>query len=393
MKIVHVANFYGPNSGGIKTTLHALGRGYLEHGHEFIYIVPGTRLQSEVTSYGRKIELPSLLLPGSGGYQMIKSNRELKRVLAEINPDRLEVSDRFTLLSLGRWARARQIPSIAFSHETLDGLAKRFIPLPTPIRKALVRWHNQKLASSFDQIIATTDFAAREFREIKCTNLVKVPLGVDLTTFHPTHRDLAFREELLQGSSILLVHCGRLSPEKEPQRSLEALRELRSRGIDARLIIIGTGPMWKKIRSLAKDLPVDTLGYICDRHRVARILAAADVSIAPGPLETFCLAALESLASGTPVVASASSAVGEFLALDQDIPAGAVAANSGRAFADAIEDLLSTPGVRAMARHVAEQLPWTRSISLMYQAHDISAIGELAPHMTTRRRVRIERAS
>ena len=38
MRIVHVANFYGPNSGGIKTMLHELGKGYLQHGHEFIYI-------------------------------------------------------------------------------------------------------------------------------------------------------------------------------------------------------------------------------------------------------------------------------------------------------------------------------------------------------------------
>ncbi|MCX7283667.1 MAG: LysR substrate-binding domain-containing protein, partial [Novosphingobium sp.] len=40
------------------------------------------------------------------------------------------------------------------------------------------------------------------------------------------------------------------------------------------------------------------------------ILASADVSLAPGPIETFCLAALESLAAGTPVVASNTSAVG-----------------------------------------------------------------------------------
>ena len=46
MRIVHVANFYGPNSGGIKTTMHELGRGYLAQGHEFIFIVPGTRRQS-----------------------------------------------------------------------------------------------------------------------------------------------------------------------------------------------------------------------------------------------------------------------------------------------------------------------------------------------------------
>ena len=41
MKIIHIANFYGPKSGGIKTTLHNLGSGYTNRGHDFTYIVPG----------------------------------------------------------------------------------------------------------------------------------------------------------------------------------------------------------------------------------------------------------------------------------------------------------------------------------------------------------------
>ena len=64
MRIVHVANFYGPNSGGIKTTLHELGRGYLKYGYDFIYIVPGTQFLQEQTPYGRKITLPRSMLAG-----------------------------------------------------------------------------------------------------------------------------------------------------------------------------------------------------------------------------------------------------------------------------------------------------------------------------------------
>ncbi|MEI8149859.1 MAG: hypothetical protein WCG53_04855, partial [Actinomycetes bacterium] len=104
MRIVHVANFYGPNSGGIKTTLHELGRGYLRYGHDFIYIVPGTEFASESTPYGRKISLPSFILPGSGSYRIIKNNKALRALVEELNPDRLEISDRFTLRSLGLWA-------------------------------------------------------------------------------------------------------------------------------------------------------------------------------------------------------------------------------------------------------------------------------------------------
>ena len=388
MRIVHIANFYGPNSGGIKTTLHELGRGYLKYGHDFIYIVPGTQFYQEQTPYGRKITLPSVILPGSGSYRIIKSNKALRELVRELAPDRIEISDRFTLRGMGKFAKAQGIPTVVFSHETLRGLANRFLPAWLP-RKALVNWHNKRLAKSFDHVIATTEFAAAEFREIGTKNLVKIPLGVDLVNFSPDNRSLIFKQELLKGSQVLLVHCGRLSPEKEPQRSIEALAELRARGIDARLVIVGIGPMWKKIRLLAKDLPVDTLGYIADRKRVAAILSSADVSLAPGPLETFCLSALESIASGTPVVASESSAVGEFLKVNLKHPAGAVAADNGVAFADAIESLLYRPKLRAVARSAAEALPWDKTIQLMMLLHGIEGIGSKAPSVITKRKLMI----
>lgn len=388
MRIVHIANFYGPNSGGIKTTLHELGRGYLKYGHDFIYIVPGTQFYQEQTPYGRKITLPSVILPGSGSYRIIKSNKALRELVRELAPDRIEISDRFTLRGMGKFAKAQGIPTVVFSHETLRGLANRFLPAWLP-RKALVNWHNKRLAKSFDHVIATTEFAAAEFREIVTKNLVKIPLGVDLVNFSPDNRSLIFKQELLKGSQVLLVHCGRLSPEKEPQRSIEALTELRARGIDARLVIVGIGPMWKKIRLLAKDLPVDTLGYIADRKRVAAILSSADVSLAPGPLETFCLSALESIASGTPVVASESSAVGEFLKVNLKHPAGAVAADNGVAFADAIESLLYRPKLRAVARSAAEALPWDKTIQLMMLLHGIEGIGSKAPSVITKRKLMI----
>ena len=386
MRIVHVANFYGPNSGGIKTTLHELGRGYLKYGHDFIYIVPGTQFSSEVTPFGRKISLPSFILPGSGSYRIIRSNKALRELIKELNPDRLEISDRFTLRSLGIWAKTQGIPSVVFSHETLRGLAKRFLPAFFP-RNLMVNWHNRRLARSFDHVVATTDFAAEEFVEIGAKNLVKIPLGVDLENFSPARRSMDLRAELAQGADLLLVHCGRLSPEKEPQRSIEALVELEKRGIKTRLIIVGTGPMWKKMSKLAKGLPVEMLGYVSGREKVAAILASADFSMAPGPLETFCLSALESIASGTPVIASESSAVGEFLGLAKKIPAGAVAADNGKSFADAIERLMQISGVDISARAAAEQLSWDQTINFMLALHGIESIGHLATTASTKRKI------
>jgi len=382
MKILHIANFYGPKSGGIRTTLHELGAGYIAKGHEFTYIVPGTGLYCEDTPDGRKITVPSFELPLSGGYRIIRNNNYIKKLIITLAPDVLEVSDRFTLTGIGEWASKRKIKTVVFSHETLVGLAAHYFAFSiTP----LIDWHNRRLAKRFNYVIATTNFAAREFEKLKIENLVRVPLGVDLEKFSPSRRDEELRAQLLKGSEILLVHCGRMSREKHPARSLETLKLLIERGVDARLVYVGIGPLFKKLRQEAKDLPVTFLGYIADRERLADILASADVSLAPGPIETFCLAALESLASGTPVVASSTSAVGEFLLLNGEFPVGAIANNNPRSFADSIQEVIamrvSNRRLSAACQHQAENFPWSSTISLMLSLH-----GDLPKRPTSRLR-------
>ena len=370
MKIIHVANFYGPKSGGIKTTLHNLGLGYRSEGHEFIYLIPGKKFSRESNEYGGCITLPSWVIPFSGGYRVIRSTRQVKSILQALKPDRLEVSDRFTLSCLGRWASQRKIPAIVFSHETLKGLVKSYFGFSL---NKFVKWHNTKLASKFDYVVTTTDFASSEFNEIGTSNLVQIPLGVDLTNFSPERYNDELRTKMLKGGDVLLVHCGRLSPEKKPERSLQALRELLDRGVNARLVFIGSGPLHKKLYDSSRDIPVTFWGYVANKNLLAQMIASADISIAPGPIETFCLAALESLASGTPVVASNTSAVGEFLKTEDGNCVGLTADNNGSAFADAIEKLLSLTNedvqIRQRCRSQAENFPWSKTIFELNALH------------------------
>jgi alpha-1,6-mannosyltransferase len=197
-----------------------------------------------------------------------------------------------------------------------------------------------------------------------------VPLGVDLETFDPGRYDESVRRPLLgPGLDVLLVLCSRLSKEKRPETAFDTLVELRRRGVRARLVVMGSGPMQEQLARRARRLPVTMLGHVQDRHRVSQVLACADVVLAPGPIETFGLAALEALASGTPVVASASSAVGEI------VLGGASFAVPDRAaaFADGVEECLAQPEVlrRAVARVRAEQFPWSRTIEAMLSVHGV----------------------
>jgi alpha-1,6-mannosyltransferase len=374
MRIIHIANFYGPKSGGIKTTLHSLGTEYGKVGHEFIYVVPGKKFSRETTEHGGCITLPSWMIPFSGGYRVIRSTRQVKMILQSLKPDRIEVSDRFTLSCLGNWAKNRSIPAIVFSHETLRGLVKNYFGIPL---KSFVGWHNSRLAGKFDFVVTTTKFAADEFTDIGTSNVVRVPLGVDLETFSPANFNQELRTKMIKGGDVLLVHCGRLSPEKKPERSLQVLRELLNRGVNARLVYIGSGPLHKKLFESSRDIPVTFWGYVANKNLLAQMIASADVSLAPGPIETFCLAALESLASGTPVVASETSAVGEFLTLDNGEFVGLTAANNGVAFADAVQEILAVlqrdSTISARCRAQAEEFPWSKTINRLETIGTVAA--------------------
>lgn len=117
LRIVRIANFVTPASGGLRTALRELGAGYRAAGHEPVLIVPGppgaggtAGLRDEVTAQGRVITVPGPELPGSGGYRMLTDRRGLQRLLQSLAPDRLEVSDRTTLRWTGSGRAARGSP-------------------------------------------------------------------------------------------------------------------------------------------------------------------------------------------------------------------------------------------------------------------------------------------
>jgi len=195
---------------------------------------------------------------------------------------------------------------------------------------------------------------------------VTVPLGVDLDQFHPRRHSATVRQRWARPEQTLLVHCGRLSVEKHAYRSIDTVAALRDSGVDARLVVVGEGPMRARLERQAARLPVDFTGFIGCRDTVATILATADVALAPGPHETFGLAALEALASGTPAVVSRTSALAEILTTDS----GATADNDADAIAHAVTKVISRPERlrRNSARRRAERFTWPRAAAGMLDA-------------------------
>ncbi|MDH6217226.1 glycosyltransferase [Streptomyces pseudovenezuelae] len=368
LRIVRLANFVAPSSGGLRTALRELGKGFKEAGHDPVLIVPGERADDRETEQGRVITLPGPLLPGTGGYRVLTDRRRVARLLEELAPDRLEVSDRTTLRWTGKWARRARVPAVMVSHETADGVLRTW-GLSEPAARRAADALNVRTAHTYSRVVCTTEFAEREFVRIGARNVVRAPLGVDLVERHPSLRDLGLRARYARVDQTLLVTCTRMSVEKRPGTALDALESLLRRGRKAVLVVAGDGPLRLRLEERARErrLPVTFLGHVSDRDALGALQASADVCLAPGPAETFGLAALEAMACGTPVVVSTSSALPEVIG-----SAGAVAADRGDAFADAVDMLLELPEGqrREAARARAECFGWHTAVDAFLAAHD-----------------------
>ena len=300
---------------------------------------------------------------GSTGYSLILRRAAVSSLLGRLRPDTVEVSDRSTLRWTGGWARRHGVGSVMISHEHLAGILDRRTPLAHRPAHAVADAVNRRSARSYDVIVCPSAFAGEEFSRIGAPAEV-VPLGVDLETFvpgPPPPTDPAPG----RGRPVRVIHCGRLSPEKNPGLSIETLRTLLAGGVPAELTVLGTGPMRDRLVDAAAHLPVVFRPYITDRHQLAAEMAVADVAVAPGPVETFGLAALEALACGVPTVCPVEGALGEVVG-----DGGLVARSHPGAFADGVLELLRRPGARGAARRQAERFTWEASAERMLSIHE-----------------------
>ncbi len=362
MIIAQLANFHRPGSGGLRITVDRLRTGYLGAGHQSVLVVPGAETSDRNTDNGRIITLRAPVLPGSGGYRVITDLRRLNDVLDDVRPDRIEVSDKTTLVHASSWAGKHMVPTVLFSHERIDAMLGPRVPRWFPLAAAADQW-NRRLAARFDVVVAASQFAAEEYLRIGVTNVVCVPLGVDLELFRPRPTRAA------ASGRWRLVYVGRLSPEKRPELAVDATRRLRTWGIDAGLTVLGSGPMEEELRVRADGMPVAFLGHVDERATVAGELSRADVAVAPCPGEAFGLAALEALACGTPVVAVKPSGPTELLTPETGVSAW----GSPDSIATAIVRVMGMPRQQReeAARRRATAFPWEHTVARMLTVHGL----------------------
>jgi glycosyltransferase involved in cell wall biosynthesis len=132
--------------------------------------------------------------------------------------------------------------------------------------------------------------------------------GVDTAHWHPLSAEERRRLRGALGfadDDYVVGLSAVLRPEKNHLQLVEAIAILRRRGLRARALMIGDGPMRGEIEERARRLGIaphiTITGY---QQEVRPFVAACDTSVLTSFTEAFSLAAIEAMAMGKPVVHS-----------------------------------------------------------------------------------------
>jgi phosphatidyl-myo-inositol alpha-mannosyltransferase len=217
-----------------------------------------------------------------------------------------------------------------------------------------------RLADKLDGRIAVSGAARHFISRYFPGEYTIIPNGVDLERFQTAEP----YEELRDGT-LNILFVGRLEERKGLIHLLKAYHRLRKRKVDARLLVVGSGPKLREYRrfvGLRGIRDVEFLGRVGDREKV-RYFASADIYCAPNTgQESFGIVLLEAMAAGVPIVAS--DIHGFKRVVERNVQGVLVEPRNPRALAAALYTLARDPDMRhemgEAGRSRAPEFSWDR---------------------------------
>jgi D-inositol-3-phosphate glycosyltransferase len=310
---------------------------------------------------------------------------DLPELACNIQRYRNHAGTRYDLIHSHYWLSGRlatlfkehwRVPVVAMFH-TLGALKNRVAVDSAELEQQIRVDIERRTMAMADRIVAATDVDRSHMLDAYAANprkIVVIPGGVNLDLFGPGERQAA-RRALGLGPEPTLLFVGRIQRLKGIDILIRAAAELRSDLGGLRVLVAGgtddapgrqrseEARELQRLRALVHELHLDDVVQFVgavDQPGLPEYYRAADVTVMPSTYESFGLVAVESMACGTPVVASR---VGGLATIVRDGENGALVPwRDPRLFADRIRPMLTDPAYAATLRRgaleTAEQYSW-----------------------------------
>lgn len=306
MKIGIVTEYYYPTLGGIQEHVHHFARGARKLGHDVRIIAPAVhdllashapaaRSQARARDQRDGVIRVGCSIPLLSGGSIARASvgtalgRQVADVLKAEQFDVLHAHSplmpTLPLLAL----RASDCANVGTFHSDFDRNVLYF---------ALARFL-QRYLDRLDAAIGVSDTALHGLRRYFKAPWRVIPNGVDVAMFASGGR----RPEFDDGRANVL-HVGRFDPRNGVDRVIRAWVGVRRAGTDARLILVGDGPLRPAYEAMVPDdLRGDAhfVGFVESDERPS-YYASGDVLLCPAVGGTFGIIAVEAMAAGCALV-------------------------------------------------------------------------------------------
>lgn len=344
MRIVDVNPYFYPWLGGIEHRMHRIAKELVKRGHEVTIItgrLPDTN-EDEMTEYGyRVIRLPSKL------YNLYQppyiSSKGLIEKLNELKPDIVNYNYRWAF-SYNKDMRKYKGKK-TFTCHNMYGEGKGLQKIPSAINDYLFFRH----INEYDHMIFVSEVLSDDFKKRGIT-------AVKSTVVHPCLDDYP---EVSDKESDFILVMSRLVATKGLCYLIDAMKK-----VDCKLIICGKGPEEKRLRTQIEKSglqnKIEMRGFVSEEEKEA-LQRECKFTVIPSLRETFCLAAIEFMAYGKPIICSNVDGL-PYTIKDGGI---LVEPRNPDALADAINGLLSDENLR---RELGKK---ARAVSELYSTEKV----------------------
>ena len=335
MKIAMVGQF-PPHIGGVGVHIHTLSKKLVEEGHE-VYVITYPHKDIKDIDGIHVIGTRGLNIPGVRGLMFKKNAKKALKNLLE--KEDIDIIHGHYLFPAGAAAvevgKEHNIPTYVTAHGSDMFELYKNQPLMRPTIK--------KVLSDADRVLAVSNALKHE---IIATGVVGIAdktrifwNSVDIDKFTPDGDD-SFKKEYKLADKPIVLFVGNLIKRKNVESLLEAKKIANS---DYYLVIVGDGPLFKKLRKKADEDNIRDVIFTGARNDVEKIIPGCDVLILPSFSESFGLVLIEALACGKPVIGSNVGGITEIITDDVGL---FVNPNKVSSIAKSIDTIINDDGLR-----------------------------------------------
>lgn len=345
--------------GGEVQTLHLI-RGLTQRGVPVHLACPSSQLAEEARAAGAVVHERAF-----GAGDLVCGHLDVRRLVSQTDCDVVHGTGFLTNIVARRVKRGSE-PAVVNTVHVVPGasLYQSGSRAETLARRLIDRMTLSKV----DALVAVSEAVAeglRQARLVPRSGVRVIHNGIDVDDI--VSRADAEVAGLPSGTGPLVGFLGRLERVKGPDLFASASVELAKRRADVRFAVAGFGSMAEEIRSAMSGFDAERTAVLGRVSNAAAFLRCLDVVVIPSRSESFSLVALEAMAVGTPIVATA---VGGLAVVIRESGAGIlVPPNDPRALADAVEALLNDPALAGRLRDSGRTYARRFSVDRMVDAY------------------------